>query len=199
MSKREGVAVIGILVGLNIWLLFSVNAKNETIEELSILLEQQALNQPALDDFKSYRLVEEHMLRNAETYKLAIIFSDQGCQSCIEDEVAILNELHRSVPQFFDAYLITHRYSNYLSRLFGAKFEYHILDPETPIFDTEVPIVEPVAALIDSTGRVGRLHRAEIGNKEKSIQFYTQMERFLSNDLYNGDSHATDHTATAVE
>ena len=165
MSKREGVAVIGILVGLNIWLLFSVNAKNETIEELTILLEQQALNQPALDDLKSRRLVEEHMLRNAETYKLAIIFSDQGCQSCIEDEVAILNELDRVLPNSFNAYLLTNRAPTYLTRLFGAKFEYHILDPETPIFDTEVPIIEPVAALIDSTGRVGRLHRAEIGNK----------------------------------
>jgi len=199
MSKKEGVAIIGILVGLNIWMLFSVNAKNETIEELSILLEQQALNQSALDDLKSYRLVEEPMLEGVESYKLVIIFSDQGCQSCIEDEVAILNELDRTLPSSFNAYLLTNRAPTYLTRLFRAKFEYHLLDPETTLFEPEISVVEPVAVLIDSTGLVRRVHKAEIGNKEKSIQFYDQMKHFFSNNTNDTVPISTDGTATAVE
>lgn len=184
MKKGELVAITGVLIVLNILLLYSINQKDRIIEELG---NRRILNNWKFETTDNTLLyISHHEVKLGEApLKLIVFFSDQGCQSCIEDEVELLNLINDEYPGSFNVYLLSTKAPTYLSRMFEANFDYKVIDPRINVFDGDFEFVNPIAVLVDSLGLVHRLHKAEVANSSKSEEFYRQMRKFFS----DGNSH----------
>jgi hypothetical protein len=184
LNEKGGLIVaIGILIVLNIWLLFNNHQKDEKIEELYLTSSQTKWRYETVDSTLLHISNDEITVGNT-SLSLIVFFSDQGCQSCIKDEVNLLNEKHSSYEDLTKVYLLSKKAPTYLSRMFGATFDYQVIDPKEAVFDIDFEFVNPVAVLTDSTGLVHRIHKAEVGNKKKSEEFYKQMFE-LFDDMQN--------------
>ena len=178
MKKVESKIVILILVLLNLWLLYNNNHKNKVIEELGVKIGKAEWGYENTDNVLLY-LSHEEVQTPSDEVNLVVFFSDQGCQSCIKDEVSFLNTFNEKSPHRFEAYLLTQKAPTYLSRMFDANFEYKVINPLLNVFDSDFEFVNPIAVLVDSTGLVHRIHKAEVGNNRKSEEFYDQMREFF--------------------
>ncbi|RNC79531.1 MAG: hypothetical protein ED557_13470 [Balneola sp.] len=178
MKKLESTILIGILIVLNVWLLYNNQQKNLIIEELHENSNSSSWNVETLDSTLIH-IVNDRVLIPQNEIQLKVFFSDQGCQTCIQDEVNLLNEVYNLHPKKFNAYLITQKAPTYLTRMFGASFKYELISPEKDIFDVRYEFVNPIAVLVDSTGLVHRVHKAEVANKDKSEQFYNQVKNLF--------------------
>ncbi|MEO1023647.1 MAG: hypothetical protein AAFW89_13970 [Bacteroidota bacterium] len=180
MKKTELTAIIFVLVVLNGWLLYNNHQKNRLIDELSSTNRPVSWELETVDRTKVYLSNKEVEIPD-RPISLLVFFSDQGCQSCMEDEVRFLNAFREENNNAFKVYLQTQRAPTYLTRMFGADFEYTVIDPQQNIFNVDFELVNPISVLVDSTGLVHRMHKAEVGNSEKSEVFYHQMKTLFDN------------------
>ncbi len=179
IKKGELVIITGVMIVLNIWLLYSINQKNRVIEEFE---NRKDLNNWKFETVDSTLLYLSHhdVVLSNDPLRLNVFFSDQGCQSCIEDEVNLINKFNAEHPNLLNVYLLTAKAPTYLSRMFEANFDYKVIDPRINVFDGDFEFVNPIAVLVDSLGLVHRLHKAEVANSSKSEEFYRQMRKFFS-------------------
>ena len=184
MKKSELAAITGVLIVLNIWLLYSINQKDRVIEELG---NSRNLNNWKFETVDStlFKISHYEVELGEASLKLIVFFSDQGCQSCIEDEVNFLNKFNAEHTSILNVYLLSAKAPTYLSRMFEASFDYKVIDPRINVFDVDFEFVNPIAVLVDSLGLVHRLHKAEVANSGKSEEFYKQMRKYFN----DGNSH----------
>lgn len=171
MKKLAVGTVIISLLGFNILFLYqNISLRNQLTQfESGKYIKVSTLN---------IRITHPSVAFSDNGMTVEAFFSDQGCRSCIEHEVQKLNSLFSHYREKIQVYLMSHNKS-YLRRLFGATFPYEVISHRKSIFNVEFELTNPVIVLTDSNGTVRYFYMAEEGAKEKSNQFYQDMNSYF--------------------
>lgn len=186
MKSKELVIVTLILLGFNIWLLYTNDKRQEQIDLLNSQI--QSLNTVTKANSTDWgieqegntiaRIIHPEVHLNTEGTTLSIYFTDQGCSFCIENEVENLNKLWKKYPQKIKIFLMSYN-KFFLKRLYGAVFSYKVIAPEEKLLDNNFSFANPIAILSDENNIVQLLHIAEKDNEVKSDKFYQRMNSLL--------------------
>jgi len=176
----------GLLLFLNLWLLYTNMERQEQIEFLNA--EVQKLNLENEQSTKSWsfeavgenpaRLIHPGVPQAEQSVSLSVFFTDKGCSYCVEYEVQIINKLYEKYKNKLRIYLLSHN-DTFLKRLYDAEFPYKNIDPEKKLLDNDFDFSNPIALVTDENRLVQLIHIAEQDNEEKSHLFYTRISSLL--------------------
>lgn len=176
--KKQKFTIIALLVILSVFdilLLYGNYNKKEQIKDLRSIIKS----------IRNTSLVQENISISNSNIEwpdselaLVILLPEQSCSSCIRSEIYYVENFIDKYDEFARVYSISNK-KNYLER-FDVNFSYKNISFSESIFNTEIRFSNPIAILVDSTGMVQIFHQAEIGNSEKSHNFYTRIASLFS-------------------
>lgn len=173
------IPIIILLILLNLFMLYTNVRRQNRVGILTQRLSECEQNSGlSLSQWRTMRL-PDYLITKDRKLSLITFFSDGGCAPCVLMEVEFLNNLYLQHDPFMNIYLIGDNRRN--PTLFGANFEYEVIAAE-PELD-KLHIDNPVSVLIDRNRTIQFIHRAEIGNGEKSKAFYNRV-RSLFESVY---------------
>lgn len=169
--------LIVCLVGLNVFLLYTnIQRQNEINNLRSVHSKATTASAPTLS--KDASLIHPDIILNPTGLTFSIIVPQNSCSSCLEFEVPNLKELHKKHSKQVQVYVLGQN-ERFLFP-YGFTSQVPVVDPMKPVFDHEFDFMNPVAVVTDSAGTIYDFYVAEVGNVEKSDQFYKKMDRFLN-------------------
>ncbi|MEX0779013.1 MAG: hypothetical protein WD491_08990 [Balneolales bacterium] len=164
----------------NIFLLYTNADYRKHIEQLYSQVQfQEALEYQSYSSVvNNARITHSGIKLRDSGMSLLVFFTDRGCPSCIESEILNLQDFYNKHPQNIQAYLLSSNES--FTSLYEVNFPLKVINPNETILDEELNFDNPVAILTDSNGMVQNIYVAEVGNKEKSSNFYKRMTSFFN-------------------
>lgn len=125
------------------------------------------------------KIISPEIITNRNELTYSIIFTDNGCRDCVENEVKNINELYSKYKNKFSVYLMSNN-NNYLTRLYGADFSYKNIDPSRKIINNDFIFSNPIAIISNPNNNVLYIHVAEKDDDSKSNLFYSQLDSLFS-------------------
>lgn len=160
--------VITVLIMLNLFLLYRVQSLKVPHSELHTY-EKCFIERKGLNKLES---------AEAKGFLLTAYLYENGCPSCNKLEIKYLNELYNKYPDKICVILLGGS-KKYLGAL-GAKMPHKINDVDIQMYGIENSKYLPIAILTDKNKYVQDIYCAEVGNEEKTKNFYTLVESFFS-------------------
>lgn len=164
--------IIVAIVLLNIFLLYTNIQRQNRVNILTgqlAVCEQQSIRHTQTSTVIQ---IPVSLINHENSLSLITFFTERGCSPCVIEEIIHLNEIYPRYEQLIDIYLIGGS-SGYLTQL-GAAFAYRNVE-DIPDFGN-IHIDNPVSFLIDRNNTIQLIHKAEIGNPEKSRLFFERVE-----------------------
>lgn len=186
MKKYIAGTIILLFVILNIFLLYkNINRQNKINELNSQIIEHEIKD---YDNFVSdeIHIINSKLQLNKKLY-LQVIFSDQGCPTCLTYEIPNLEHFYATYPNFVQIFLRSQR-KNYWD-FYNVNFSYVSIDHQQQVLETRNDFINPAIFLVDGNGTIHHIYVSEPGNREKSDRFYRRMHS-LFNSISKGESEA---------
>lgn len=173
--------IIPILFLLNLFLLHTNVERQDTINALNAqLIFHEDKMQTHVAKFSP---VPGAIELPASGLYLVIVFTDQGCVSCLSYEIPNAEKFINSFGSNSLVYLVSHNWNTeYLNR-HGAGFSYTAIESHGQLIETDYAFINTAAFIVDASGIIHDVYLAETGNREKSERFYQRM-----NSLFNSIS-----------
>ncbi len=176
-------AILFLLSLLNLFLLYTNVERQNAINALNsqlIYYEDYVHRNEA-----EFSIINEALQFPDKNLFLITLFTDRGCASCLNYEIpnaetfsSAFNDRHRVFLVSDDDIFLKHR---------GVGFAYSVFDTYDHILNTEFTFSGTAAFLVDGNGVIHDVYIAEIGNQEKSDQFYSRMHS-LFNSVFPGET-----------
>ncbi len=166
-----------IFLVLNVFLIYSQRREKVENENL-IRITEETQNEVKENSFSFPSKVESDLLSYPdENLKVYFFFNDRGCRDCIDYEVAKINALSTSFNEYLEVFLMSQD-STYLSRLYGASFNYKRIDA-LDFENLRINSLEPFALVIDKNGFVQQNYFAARNAYDEADKFYSKLTSLL--------------------
>ncbi|MTI89413.1 MAG: hypothetical protein FH748_15760 [Balneolaceae bacterium] len=124
-------------------------------------------------------LENKKLLQGLEGVTLLVFFTETGCSSCINNELKNINEYFGTFPKYIKFFYIgsieEQQYKYYNKRL-----PIEALDINKNLLNGYVRLSNPVAMLVDPSGNIFELHKADTINHKLSNRFYKRIASFFN-------------------
>jgi len=170
MKNIKTIGVITILVAFNLVLLYlNTNLQNRI---KNVELQANSWGFEKTGDSVA-RLIHPQVQLPETGLSLIVLITDEGCITCMENEVRNLNDFHEKFRDRLKVYSFS-RDTSYFEQ-FPVYFTLELIDPDRPVLDNEFDFNNPVALVTDNNGMVQTIQVAEVGKAGKRNEFYKRM------------------------
>lgn len=168
--------LIIILIGLNIFLVYSNITKQNEIRSMIVKESQTEIS----STYKKalFLLETEDTLSLSTNIALLIFITDRSCIACIKTEINFINKIWDNFSDQMSIIYVGSEQSDVLKQ-FDINFDYKIIKSYKNFFNREINIENPTSFLVLNKKTVFDVHIAEQGSSKKSELFFNRMEVFL--------------------
>lgn len=170
MENKKIIAVIALLVGLNVLLLYLNMDLQTKVEDMEIENASWGFEQAGES---TARISHSAVSTPDSSLSLMVFLTDKGCMSCVENEVRNLNEFHKKFNNHLQVYIIAPD-TTYLEQLY-VTFPVKPIDRDEAVLDREFNFMNPGALVTDANGMVQAINVSEVGKPGKQNRFYERM------------------------
>lgn len=172
MNKNKVLFILFVLLTSDILLLFQnfekQNSINELNRQLQILEKLNPTNEMGLNiDYKLLDSIDMEIKPNR--LLLISLLTEQGCGSCLEEEIEYLNTIY---SKYKDYLLVFYEGNPSVLKSFNAKFKFQNTNNLKKKFNLPIRVDNPVSILVDKYGNIQSYHKAVVSDPSASASFY---------------------------
>ncbi|MDR9417599.1 hypothetical protein [Gracilimonas sp.] len=178
MKKSTFIIVTSLLILLNISLLYQVSHLNNTDNNTSNTVE-------VFDKWGPESIGTSHAKINHSEIEIpdsgivfTVVMTDFGCNSCMVNEIRLLNDLYSDFPNKIAVYI--HSNDNSYLEQFKNTFPVQVISNKENILDNTFEFSNPIGLIIDSNKLVQSIHMAQPENPGDRNFYYKKIESLLS-------------------
>jgi len=180
------------LLAINIYQLLNnsrLKQKNLKIQEEIVRIDKQ-INATSIkaDVSSSKNIISHSKIISKDIFKvfkglrLLVLVPEISCSSCLKYEIPEIKKLQEKYSELISFFVIGNR--NSFLESYNLGFKYKIL-PIEGVFSTDIYIPNPAVLLINDSGDIFLEYVAEVGNEERSSEFYRKIDLFISSTIVN--------------